>query len=148
MVFHAWIQSKFPNLQTGQGYRETSPCTDEYNCIAFAAGDKENWWWPDPDGYWPDGVPREETLEAFIAAYRTRGFEPCGDGELEAGVEKIVIYVDSLGTPTHAALQLESGIWKSKLGEGWDIEHDTIHGVEDGSYGKAHQFMKRPLANE
>ena len=144
MSFHPWIQTRFPNLRSGEGYRETSPCTDEYNCIAFAAGDEDNWWWPDPDSYWPDGVPREEKLDAFIDAYSTRGFETCDDGKLEANFEKIVIYLDKFGTPSHAAIQLASGIWKSKLGEGWDIEHDTVQGVEDGSYGKAFQFMKRP----
>ena len=144
MTFDAWIHYYFPNLRSGQGYEEKSKRTDEYNCIAFAADDEENWWWPHPDSYWPDGVPRVVTLEAFIQAYQTLNYETCENGTLEEGFEKVVIYVDSTDKPTHAAKQLASGKWKSKLGKGWDIEHDTLQGIEDGSYGKAHQFMKRP----
>lgn len=145
MTFDEWISFYFPNLRNGQGYKETSKRTDEYNCIAFAADDEENWWWPDENSFWPAGIPRVVSLEAFIQAYQTRNYEPCEDETLEDGFEKVVIYVAPTGKPTHAAKQLHSGIWKSKLGKGWDIEHDTIHGIEDGLYGKAFQFMKRPI---
>src|SRR6266478_554517 len=108
--------SDFPNLQSGV-YDITSPVSVEYNCIAWAAGSNDLWWWPDlQDSYWPDGVTREETLEAFIQAYGTLGFTECADGSLEAGIEKIALYATPDNEPTHAALQQPSGRWTSKLG--------------------------------
>jgi hypothetical protein len=43
-------------------------------------------------GYWPPNIPREETVTAFIAAYAIQGYAQRGDGALEAGFEKIVLY--------------------------------------------------------
>ncbi|HZO88142.1 MAG TPA: hypothetical protein VFB38_07355 [Chthonomonadaceae bacterium] len=65
------IESTFPSLATS-GYDITSPAAEDYNCIAWAAGETDRWWWPDPFsiGYWPEGVPRAETLEAFIRRIR------------------------------------------------------------------------------
>src|SRR5438067_2151577 len=64
------------------GYRLTSPPDPAYNCIAYAAGITHQWWWPDPDGfdYWPPGIPRTHTLDAFAQALATVGFVPCADG--------------------------------------------------------------------
>ena len=95
-------------------------------------------------GYWPEGVPREKTLEAFVAAYATRGYTVCADGSLEPGFEKIAIYTKPAGTPAHAARQLPSGSWTSKLGDEQDIEHE-LEGVECIRYGSVKQFMRRPL---
>lgn len=77
-------------------------------------------------------VPREETLPAFIEAYGTRGFVACADGTLEAGFEKIAIFAKQVGgatVPTHAALQLETGRWTSKMGNLEDISHSTFDAV-------------------
>ena len=84
------------------------------------------------------------TLAAFIAAYATIGFEPCDDGQPEAGFEKIAIYVDDAGEPVHAARQLPSGVWTSKLGGANDIEHGSPEGVEAPLCGKASQYLRRP----
>ncbi|HEY7428267.1 MAG TPA: hypothetical protein VH682_28795 [Gemmataceae bacterium] len=35
----------FPRLN-GTAYRITSPASDVYNCIAWAAGETNRWWWP------------------------------------------------------------------------------------------------------
>ena len=43
------IEAAFPAL-VGTGYFVTSPATPEYNCIAWAAGETDRWWWPDPMG--------------------------------------------------------------------------------------------------
>jgi hypothetical protein len=134
------------------GCTVTSLETTEYNCIAWAAEENDRVWWPDSlnIGYWPDGVAREETLDAFIAAYATLEYEPCADGVLEPGFQKIVIYSHS-GKPTHAARQLPSGLWTSKLGRWFDIEHDTPEKVvrfpQCGGYGQPIQFMKRKQRN-
>lgn len=137
------IEKFFPKLQDGL-YKITSPDTVDYNCIAWAAGDTEAWWWPDrlDIGYWPAGVPRAETLEAFIEAFAVLGFTPCDTAEYEEGFEKVAIYIDVNGKQTHAARQLSSGLWTSKLGNLQDIEHH-IDGVSGDQYGAVAVIMKR-----
>jgi hypothetical protein len=95
----------------------------------------------------------EETVDAFVEAYRTIGYESCDDGSLEDGVEKIALFVESDGvTPSHAARQLPSGAWTSKLGEWEDIEHLTLAALEDRKsgmgYGTVVKFLKRQRAIE
>ncbi len=126
-------------------YLITSDSTDTYNCIAWAANDTERWWWPHPDAYWPIGVPRIETLDSFTRAFQTLGYDPCEDGVPEAGYVKLVIYLNAQGTPTHIARQLPAGRWTSKLGESWDIEHQTALGVEGNAYGRVGQYLKKAI---
>lgn len=139
------IESAFPKL-TKDNYSISSPETPEYNCIAWAICDTEKWWWPDANDiyYWPINAPREETLKAFIAAYETLGYTIYHNAEYEEGFEKIAIYVDSNGKPTHAARQLESGDWTSKLGQSEDIKHKTLSLLEGYSYGTVTVILKRP----
>lgn len=136
------LNKSFPNLQK-TGYTLTSPITPTYNCIAWAAGNQAKWWWPDEQDqyYWPDGVPREETLQAFIQAYSTIGYLVCDDPSLIEGVEKISIYV-LLGLVTHASRQLPDGMWTSKLGEYVDLSH-TFYGLDGSVYGSVAQIMER-----
>ena len=139
------LDTDLPQL-IDDGMRQTSPATRLYNCIAWAADDDRRWWWPADGGYWPPGAPRVETLAAFVSAYGTLGYVPC-DGELwEIGFEKIVIYCLN-GYPTHAAKQLDTGLWTSKLGPSWDVEHRTTGGVEGPVYGQVAQFLRRPIAD-
>jgi hypothetical protein len=49
------------------------------------------------------------------------------------------------GFPTHAAWQLGSGRWTSKLGELEDIEH-ALRDLEGTEYGAVALVMKRPRA--
>jgi hypothetical protein len=127
------------------GYHITSSPDPIYNCIAYAAGIINNWWWPDPDGfdYWPQGVIRENTLAAFIEAFATVGYSPCTDGSAEPVWEKVAIYATDVG-PTHAARQLTSGRWTSKLGPDEDIEH-ALDGLCGTLYGTVVQFLRRPV---
>ncbi len=55
------------------------------------------------------------------------------------------MFADALGLPTHAARQLASGRWTSKLGKAEDIEHD-LHDLEGDLYGIVVLLMKRPLS--
>ena len=94
-------------------------------------------------------MPREPTVDAFIAAFQTLGYEPCADGAAEPGCEKIAIYTLN-GKPTHAARQLPSGRWTSKLGKLVDIEHPTAESVaafpKCSVYGTPAQYMRRPTS--
>jgi hypothetical protein len=129
--------------------RITSLEDKNYNCIAWAAEEDDRWWWPTKDYYWPPGVTREETIEAFVLAYATIGYEACENAELEPGYQKIAIYVDSRGIPTHAARQLRKGEWASKMGTDCDIEHPTLQSIREWpggrSYGSAKVYLRRPI---
>jgi hypothetical protein len=135
----------FPELARGH-FRVTSSSTPIYNCIAWAAEDDTRWWWPDGDGdyFWPIAVPRTETLDAFKQAYAQLGYEECSEPYLEAGWQKVAIFVDASGVPTHAARQLSNGYWTSKCGRSEDIEH-ILAGLEGESYGRAVCFMRRRI---
>lgn len=98
--------------------------------------------WDPNSYYWPRGVPREVTMEAFIQAFRTRGYEVCENSNLEPGFQKIAIYADKAGDPTHAARQLENGVWTSKMGDYEDIEHKNLECLRD--YGIVVKYMRRP----
>lgn len=140
------LERLFPGLGRSS-YGVTSPHTTLYNCIAWAAQRDDRWWWPDAMGqyYWPTGVSREETLQAFEEAYGTLGFSSCENAEIESGFEKVAVYAKE-GVPTHAARQMPDGRWTSKLGVLEDIEHDTLEAVEGDQYGKVSLLLKRPVA--
>ena len=46
--------------------------------------------------------------------------------------------------PTHAALQLESGDWTSKLGPFEDVTHTTVEAVAGPVYGTVICYLARP----
>ena len=142
----ALIKKSFPNLKGATSFKVTSPATPQYNCIAWAAGVDTQWWWPIDGKFWPPNVIRVVTVQAFVAAFGTIGYEICETGALEDGFEKIVLYVDSKGEPTHAARQLPGGQWTSKLGESWDIAHKLPLGLEGHLYGTVSIFLKRGVA--
>jgi hypothetical protein len=136
--FHEYVKNALPNA-TASDCRITSPTSWTYNCIAWAAGHTDAWWWPVPGRFWPPAAPREESLAAFIAALETQGFSPCSSPDLEPGVEKVALYALE-SVPTHAARQLSSGWWTSKLGPSFDIEHADLDAVAGGVYGSLSSF--------
>ncbi len=133
----------FPKLRAS-GFRITSPATPAYNCIAWAVGQDDVWWEPTPLGkeYWPPGCPREYSTETYIAALRAVGFEVCSDSMIESGFEKVALYAKS-ESEFHAARQLGSAVWTSKLGQLEDIEHGTLEGLVGLVYGKVICILKR-----
>jgi hypothetical protein len=142
------IETLFPGLQLSS-FRITSPPTADYNCVAWAAGDTQRWWWPDPDPdnqavFWPSGAPKEETLDAFVAAFATLGYAPALDEHPAPGYEKVALFAVGV-TPTHAARQLPNGRWTSKLGKREDIEHD-LHAVRGDLYGKVVLVLQRVIS--
>lgn len=141
------LEQAFPRLITSP-YKITSKETDDYNCIAWAGCDDTEKWDPDETSgrYWPKEVTRNLELQSFVELYKHEGgYSPCDDGGLEPGFEKIAIFWDLSKQVTHAARQLQSGAWTSKLGDLEDIEHDSVSSLEGNWYGTVAQFMKRPL---
>jgi hypothetical protein len=142
------LEDLFPKLAQG-AHSITSPRSRRYNCIAWAAGDTSQWWWPGPDPtseYWPAALAREQTLDAFQAAFASLDYVACHTEELEPGIEKVALFVGVNGEPTHAARQLPTGRWTSKLGTLEDLEH-ALRDLEGTEYGTVVLFMRRPAAH-
>ena len=95
----------------------------------------------------------EETLASFQAVFEGMGYSECESDALEAGYEKIALYVDAEGVPTHAARQLQNGAWTSKLGDWEDIEHDSLMALESAPlmnslYGTVALVLRRPVRSD
>jgi len=82
-----WLKSLFPYL--GDAFVVTSPRTEDYNCIGWAAEDQEHSWWPSDNQYWPAQVTRVATVDAFFQAFSLLGYEACPDAALEPDYEKV-----------------------------------------------------------
>ena len=135
----------FGNL-TPNNHQVTSSETLNYNCVAWAAEDVYRRWWPSPNNqihYWPSGIPRQETVDVFVRAFAKLGYVPCDSRELENGYQKVAIYVNSAGAPTHMARQTVSGQWTSKLGRLEDIVHEGLECLEGKDYGRVFLILKR-----
>lgn len=131
-------------------HKPTSPQTNSYNCIAWAAEDDQRWWQPgvpsDLGYYWPTSAPLGYHPDCLIAAFKAIGYELCGDGAPMSNVQKVALYVNSDNRWTHAARQLPSGKWTSKLGKLEDIEHETPEVIGGEPYGSVYCFMARPAS--
>lgn len=131
----------FPRLDA-RNHRITSREDPGYNCVAWATRDSTRWW-DHLYGYWPDGVARDSSVEAYVELFRELGFEKSNDSNPEFGFEKIALYAKN-GEFTHVARLLESGHWTSKLGALEDIEHNSLDSLASDSYGRPLAFLRRP----
>ena len=132
----------FGRFEQLENFRVTSGRTTAYNCIAWAAGREDDWWWPHGRGYWPLGKGSTEDVPTFEDAFRTLGYEPCTEGDWEQDVEKVAIYVKD-NKVTHMARQVANGLWTSKLGRAEDIEHENTIELEGKQYGNVICYMSR-----
>ena len=138
------FRRNFPRL--GDRFRKKSDSTTDYNCIAWAIGEIHRPWWPNaaPEYYWPSDLPFTETLDSFIAAFeKYGGYEVCVGAHHEWMYQKIALYVDDQGVPTHAARQTWSGTWHSKIGYNIDLSHKTLDRLAGGLYGSPTCTMRR-----
>jgi hypothetical protein len=142
------LEQSFPKLAGGNGYQITSDASFIYNCLAWVIGDTKYWWDIDrrlAGYYWHPNAPREFTLAAWRKIFKDHGYIQCDSDKSEAGFEKIAAYqIPEDDEPSHAARQLESGKWTSKLGSSHDIEHDSLDLLEGDAYGEVVLIMKRP----
>lgn len=148
----SWVPNIFENISP-KDFACKSDRDGKYNCIAWALGKTNKFWWPldEPHSnyWWPDGLPKalpdEETVAHFVEAFATEGYRRCRSGRLSRRYEKIVLFVDGNNKPTHAARLLPTGVWTSKLGEDEDIEHKTLRCIEGSAYGRAKLFFKKKI---
>jgi hypothetical protein len=141
---HLKRSDQFPKLMK-KDHTVTSDQDARYNCIAYAADITDKKFWPnwDPDYTWPKDIPRAVTIEAFIAFYGQYGYSGPSDAGFDATKDKVAIFVDKRGTPTHAAKQIGPNKWASKLGNSYDIEH-ARDAVSGGLYGEMAHYLERP----
>jgi hypothetical protein len=145
------LMRRFPRLADTE-FEITSEEATDYNCLAWVLGDNANWISPvlfDEDLClypWPEGVPRETTLAAWMMALETYGFSRCEDGLPEPGRDKVVVYFNDKTEDIHFAIQLPSGGWSSKIGRWEDISHE-LDGLTESSYGSVVGFMSRPTVS-
>lgn len=137
----------FPNL-LNHPFEVTSEPNARYNCMAWVVGDDRYWWEPYgliipvaiPPMYWPND-DAEFSVANYGSVLAERGYEPCADGSLEEGIEKVVLYTKQ-GQVAHIARQVGAEKWTSKLGKAEDIEH-TLEGLAGERYGEPTHFFKR-----
>lgn len=149
MSIYSYREIYYPNLLDSE-HRVTSPSSPDYNCVAYAVGVEDVQWQPtdDPtDAYWPPDIPRVDTLDSYIRLFTSLGYETCGDGLHETGLEKIAIYADSSQMFTHVAKQEPDGRWISKMGDLEDIEHSSPEIVEGLWNGTVSQYLRRRVTD-
>jgi hypothetical protein len=143
------LETQFPKLRTGN-YQICSRANARYNCVAYANGDERHWW-EHGEGYgrgmyWPSHIT--DTLEGWSVMFAEQGYEKTGNYEIERGFEKIAIYVDLKDMhPSHVA-KSDGNVWKSKLGKGQDIEHDSLdllEGEQQDEFGIVGEVLKRAI---
>ncbi len=142
------VMSTFPGLRPAD-HSDWSDSSPIYNCIAWAAEDATQWWWPvagHKPNYWPAVAPRELTIDAFIRAFQSIGYSVCNNRKHEHGFTKVALYVtrDARKKPTHMARQQPDGTWTSKLGEGPDVNHVDPECLEGDFYGRVAAVLRRP----
>ncbi|HEX8913041.1 MAG TPA: hypothetical protein VF796_11825 [Humisphaera sp.] len=138
-----WFEKKYPTA-VGK-YAHTSSRDKRYNCIGWAATGQKNQWWQHTPGYkWP--AKRSSLVESLVAVFVSLGYEQRDRTEtaLEPGYEKVAVYARN-GFWKHAARQLPSGKWTSKLGLLEDIEHDDPTVICGLTYGEVHCIMRRAI---
>lgn len=136
------LERLHPNLSI-QGYHISSCKTPYYNCFAWAS--EISHLWIDNYGSWPVELPMELTLETYVKYFGRLGYLPANslDESVEEGYSKVAIYANSENEPTHAARQLPTGKWTSKIGALQDIEHNNLKALEDDRFGKAVVILKK-----
>ena len=135
--------NEFPNLY-GEGFEVVARPSERYNCIAYAAGDVTEWWWPDGINYWPSWATLDTKMESLVEALAGLGYEQCNDSTSEDGYEKVALY-EVQGEFQHAAIQMPNGRWRSKMGQGPVIEHRNPESLSGGMYGNPMTYMRKAL---
>jgi hypothetical protein len=133
----------FPNL-FDVASKKTSEKSERYNCIAWAFKDNRRHWWPNQKrSFWPLPTLGLSIADAFVRWFAHDGWEECQNSELEAGFEKIALYGIG-GAPKHAARQLSTGMWTSKLGPDIDLSR-TLSDLIGPEYGYPMRFYRKPI---
>ena len=140
-MLKARVNSEFPQL-AGEGYEIVGSPTDRYNCIAYAAGDASRWWDHNENHHWPGYVSRSNSMESLKQVFLRLEFQPCNDSRMEGGYQKAALY-EREGAWEHTAVQMPNGRWRSKMGRGPVIEHQSPQFLSSYIYGEPTTYMRR-----
>ncbi len=145
----------FPDLEDDGSFIVSSDHNWFYNCIAFAIGYNDIWisigrehipWF-----WWPDSAPYDLNPDSLIKVFEYFGFQLCTNDLIESDYDKVALYVKD-GKWTHAARVIDNGVYHSKLGECYDINHrsgDVLNRANkpNDSYGAPFVFMRRHVSD-
>jgi hypothetical protein len=89
-------------------------------------------------------LPEDEEISSFIKAFESIGYKLCDNDCLEEDKLKVALY-SKPGTDicTHAARQLRTGKWTSKLGASYDIQHASPYTLQGRVYGTVNCILYR-----
>jgi hypothetical protein len=77
------------------------------------------------------------------------GYAETNDRNIEAGYLKAAIYVDLEDLDAYSHVAMSDGVvWKSKLGKGQDIEHDSLdllEGDQQDEYGIVATILRKAI---
>ena len=146
----------FPLLRDDKKFKITSPVDPGYNCISWAMRYNDRWTAvpsgvPYLDGvmWWPPNAKEGDNISCLVDAFCQEGFEVCSSELFEEEWLKVALYYNPVNKNwTHAARQLRSGVWASKLGQSYDIEHGSPYTIESTVYGKVYCVMRTPFFNK
>ena len=136
------VRALFPKLND-YNHQKTSPKSSKYNCFAWATGHDDRWVDPYNRRFW---LGADGSVDGVISHFAAFGYEECHNIDLDPEYEKVVIYAkheNGVQSPTHAARQLPTGWWTSKLGPNEDIEHSDPSDLNSNDYGEPICFMRR-----
>lgn len=142
-----WAQlliTAFPKLSS-EDFEIVERASEQYNCIAYAAGDTSKWWDHNKNHHWPAHATRSNSIESLKEVFVGLGFEQCHDSSTENGYQKVALYEEQ-GVWKHAAIQTPEGRWRSKMGKGPVIEHRSPESLADGQYGNVTSYMRRVVS--
>lgn len=168
-IAETMLESALPVLKQGN-YRIVLPESEQYNCIAWAAGDETRWWHPfaardvgprcaahglSAHCFWPRRADDAHEMTNYLFAFErlgyrvcTRSFDPVVDPVANAAeIERIALYQHQNDPGcSHAARQLPSGVWTSKVNDLAGVAHLSPRDLEGehGGYGRVALYMARP----
>ena len=144
------LKKLFPSLASTR-FRIVSLYNGRYNCYSWAIGNTSQRLSPQkrPGNLWHRLVNPFTDLDSFVRVFELLGgFELCKNAKFVVGYEKIAFYLGPDNRPRHAARQLDSKTWSSKIGGGCLIHHKGLSCLNGSEYGKAEVFMKRRIQRE
>ena len=146
------LRGVFPN-STGSRLDLTSEEDINYNCASWALEENHRWWEPyglilpapSPPYHWPPELPQDNKAATYVRLFEMNGYELAADESLEQGYKKVALYIRDVNFQ-HAARQLSTTKWTSKIGKHEDIRHELRALERDGpyGYGTASIFMRKP----
>ena len=139
------VRRIFPQLLEGANFEFTSEVDFNYNCFAWALSYSDKYFANAKGSHWPWKELSDSTVEGYVGVCELHGFAPSESDGFKPGYEKIAIFEDEEGI-SHACRTDRIGRWKSKLGVGPDIDHDTLSDLGD-TYGRVVKILEKRRAD-